>query len=85
MKMAMAVLLALLVSGCADHSMCAKAIEPYTNVILPEYEKYVQGDPKLNETEVGISEELKKQRALTKAAALKSATDLKSVVQKLKE
>lgn len=73
--------------GCCsnDRLLTAKAVEPLTNVILPEYEAYVRADPKLNETEAGITPELKAQRERTKKAALDSAEQLRRVIQRLKE
>ncbi|OGT59007.1 MAG: hypothetical protein A3E01_18580 [Gammaproteobacteria bacterium RIFCSPHIGHO2_12_FULL_63_22] len=76
---------AVLLGGCCSHELCARSVEPYANAILPEYEKYVAADPKLNENEAGISEELKAQRARTKEAALRSAQSLKDAIQRLKE
>lgn len=77
----------LVIIGCCsnDRLMTAKAIEPLTNVILPEYEAYVKADPKLNEAEAGISPELKAQREKTKKAAFDSVEQLRRAIQKLKE
>lgn len=88
-KLALVVLLvpAFLLAGCGvnERPLIAKSIQPLTDAILPEYTAYVLADPKLNENEAGISDELKKQRASTKAARLKSAVDLKAQVENLKK
>jgi hypothetical protein len=78
---------AFLFFGCCvnERPLVAKSIEPLTNVILPEYEGYVNADPKLNEGEAGISSELKAQRKRTKDARLKSAADLRAQIENLKK
>lgn len=79
------VLFPFALAASCNHALCAKAVEPYAEAILPEYEAYVKADPKLNETESGISKELAEQRQKTKEAALKSAEGLRDAIRKLKE
>lgn len=84
-KLLAAAALVFLVGCCTnDRVVVRKAVEPLTNAILPEYVAYVNADPKLNENEAGISDELKAQRKKTKAAALASAADLKKTIESLK-
>jgi len=87
MKTLLLLVIPLVVVGCCsnDRLLTAKAIEPLTNVVLPDYEAYVQADPKLNENEAGITEELKAQRKKTKQAKLSSADSLRKVVESLKQ
>ena len=73
--------------GCSvnERPLIAKSIQPLTDLIVPEYMIYVQADPKLNENEPGISDELKAQRKKTKDAKLKSAVDLRAQIEDLKK
>lgn len=78
---------AFMLAGCCSNErpLVAKSIEPLTSVILPEYEAYVRADPKLNENELAITDELKAQRKRTKDARLKSAADLRAQIENLKK
>ena len=87
MKIFLVLIVPFILVGCCsnDRLLTAKAIEPLTNVVLPDYEAYVAADPKLNENEAGISDELKVQRKKTKTAKLSSADSLRKVVESLKQ
>ena len=87
MKIFLVLIVPFILVGCCsnDRLLTAKAIEPLTNVVLPDYEAYVAADPKLNENEAGISDELKVQRKKTKTAKLASADSLRKVIESLKQ
>ena len=87
MKIFLVLIVPFILVGCCsnDRLLTAKAIEPLTNVVLPDYEAYDAAAPKLNENEAGITEELKTQRKKTKTAKLSSADSLRKVVESLKQ
>lgn len=58
-----------LVAGCSPDQAFVKGVEGYTDVILPEYEKYVDNDSRLNANDKKIRKDSAKGlRALIKEA-----------------
>ena len=61
----------LIAAKCMPDQQFVKGVEGYTDVILPEYERYINADSRLNEDD--------------KAIRLESSTGLKALIEEAKD